>query len=94
MVRSIGKPGSVIAVRGLPLDVTLDDLISFFERYQLLEDSVRMHFDDVGTPTGDCLLALGSSAEARRAVLSLNGRRLHGSVVRMYVVESIDRSTD
>uniref|UniRef100_A0A914VBY7 RRM domain-containing protein n=1 Tax=Plectus sambesii TaxID=2011161 RepID=A0A914VBY7_9BILA len=88
VVASIGRPGTVIAVHGLPVTITLDDLVAFFERYQLLEDSVRMHFDDTGCPTGDCLLAMATPGDAGKAVQELNGRRLNGSLVTMYVVRS------
>lgn len=61
LLASVGEPGTVISCRGFPQKVTLPDVAQFFNGYSLVESSVRIKLDDSGTPTGECLLALGSS---------------------------------
>ncbi|MFH4973968.1 hypothetical protein AB6A40_000677 [Gnathostoma spinigerum] len=88
LVASVGEPGTVISCHGFPANVTLTDVSRFFDRYSLVENSVRIKLDDHGVPTGECLLAVGSMQEATKAVAMLNGRRLNGSIVTMSVVKS------
>lgn len=86
VVLSIGKPGCVVAVHGLPPKISLEELCQFFQGHQILEDSVRMHYNDAGDPTGDCLLAVGTPEDTVRAVSKLNGRILSGHKVTMYIL--------
>lgn len=43
----------------------------------MAENSVRMHYDDTGKPTGNCLLALVSAEDAKRASNLLHLRLIH-----------------
>ncbi|VDK29270.1 unnamed protein product [Gongylonema pulchrum] len=60
LIASVGEPGTVISCHGFPANVTLTDVAQFFDKYSLVESSVRIKLDDNGTPTGECLLAVGS----------------------------------
>uniref|UniRef100_A0A0N5A8A0 Bm7255 n=1 Tax=Syphacia muris TaxID=451379 RepID=A0A0N5A8A0_9BILA len=88
VIASVGPPGTVISCHGFPPDITLNDVMQFFDKYSLVENSVRIKLDDSGNPTGECLLAVGSPQEAAKAVMLLSGRRLNGSTVTMTVIKS------
>lgn len=60
LIASVGEPGTVISCHGFPANVTLTDVAQFFDKYSLVESSVRIKLDDSGVPTGECLLAVGS----------------------------------
>ncbi|KHN87143.1 hypothetical protein Tcan_12911 [Toxocara canis] len=87
LVASLGEPGTVISCHGFPPDVTIMDVAQFFDKFSLIESSVRIKLDDDGISTGECLLAVGTPQEAAKAVLLLSGRRLNGSTVTMSVVK-------
>uniref|UniRef100_A0A915AG79 RRM domain-containing protein n=1 Tax=Parascaris univalens TaxID=6257 RepID=A0A915AG79_PARUN len=87
LVASLGEPGTVISCHGFPPDVTINDVAQFFDKFSLIESSVRIKLDDDGNSTGECLLAVGTPQEAAKAVLLLSGRRLNGATVTMSVVK-------
>uniref|UniRef100_A0A0R3RU57 Bm7255 n=1 Tax=Elaeophora elaphi TaxID=1147741 RepID=A0A0R3RU57_9BILA len=88
LIASVGEPGTVISCHGFPANVTLTDVAQFFDKYSLVESSVRIKLDDSGVPTGECLLAVGSPQEANKAVMLLSGRKLAGSTITMSVVRA------
>ncbi|KAK6106283.1 RNA recognition motif family protein [Brugia pahangi] len=88
LIASVGEPGTVISCHGFPANVTLTDVAQFFDKYSLVESSVRIKLDDNGVPTGECLLAVGSPHEANKAVMLLSGRKLAGSTITMSVVRA------
>ncbi|VDO59030.1 unnamed protein product [Onchocerca flexuosa] len=88
LIASVGEPGTVISCHGFPANVTLTDVAQFFDKYSLVESSVRIKLDDNGVPTGECLLAVGSPQEANKAVMLLSGRKLAGSTITMSVVRA------
>ncbi|VDK43129.1 unnamed protein product [Anisakis simplex] len=93
LVASLGEPGTVISCHGFPPDVTIMDVAQFFDKFSLVESSVRIKLDDDGISTGECLLAVGTPQEAAKAVLLLSGRRLNGSTVTMSVVEATSKQS-
>ncbi|VDN04764.1 unnamed protein product [Thelazia callipaeda] len=88
LIASVGEPGTVISCHGFPANVTLTDVAQFFDKYSLVESSVRIKLDDSGVPTGECLLAVGTPQEASKAVMLLSGRKLAGSTITMSVVRA------
>lgn len=80
----LSQRGCLLALHNLPLDVTLEDLQGFFNGYELVKDTVMMHYDNNGTPTGDCLVTIASVESARRAVEKLDGKLLNGKAVVIY----------
>lgn len=86
VVCNIGVPGCVAALHNLPPRITLEEICQLFQGYQLIDDSVRMHYSNTGEPTGDCLLAFATARDAETAVANVNGATIGGQAIKMYVV--------
>ncbi|KIH65392.1 hypothetical protein ANCDUO_04287 [Ancylostoma duodenale] len=73
LVASLGPRGTVVSCCGFPSDVTLEDVLGFFQ--------VRIRMGDDGVPTGECMLAMENTENASKAVSSLSGKKLRGQLV-------------
>ncbi|CAJ0595219.1 unnamed protein product [Cylicocyclus nassatus] len=81
LVASLGPKGTVVSCCGFPSDVTLEDVLGFFQGYTADQNSVRIRMGDDGVPTGECMLAIDTAENASKAVSSLSGKKLRGQVV-------------
>ncbi|XP_076370965.1 uncharacterized protein LOC143256940 [Tachypleus tridentatus] len=84
--KGFGKPGCVIAASNVPYRATVEDLLSFFEGYELTKNSIIRRFNESGQPTGDARIALKSVDDAQKAVKELNGKEIAGRPVTLQVV--------
>ncbi|XP_013785212.1 RNA-binding protein 12-like isoform X2 [Limulus polyphemus] len=84
--KGFGKPGCVIAASNVPYRATVEDLLSFFEGYELTKNSVIRRFNETGQPTGDARIALKSPEDALKAVKELNGKEIAGRPVTLQMV--------
>ncbi|XP_055910270.1 homeobox protein 2 [Eupeodes corollae] len=61
------RPGCVVEMENVPYRVGLNDIIDFFDGYNVkVEDIIRRYNDD-GSPTGDARVAFNSAEEAKSA---------------------------
>jgi len=68
----IGTDSRTVKVRGLPFRATPVDILSFFEGYGSIADSLQLGVDALGRPSGEAWLTFGSGEEALRAVRERN----------------------
>uniref|UniRef100_UPI00358EA02D epithelial splicing regulatory protein 2-like n=1 Tax=Myxine glutinosa TaxID=7769 RepID=UPI00358EA02D len=75
----LGRPPSsttVVRVQGLPYNVRIKDVISFFDGYQLCADSVLLLHDLNGQPSGEAFVTFSSPELASQAVLEKHHHHL------------------
>ncbi|CAI4228147.1 unnamed protein product [Auanema sp. JU1783] len=85
MASSLGAQGCVVSCYGFPSDLTLQDVMGFFDGYPVDENSIRMRMGEGGVGTGECLLAFEDSESATKAVHYLNGKSLRGHSVKLII---------
>ncbi|CAD6184152.1 unnamed protein product [Caenorhabditis auriculariae] len=85
LVATIGAKGVVLACHGFPSDITLEDIMTFFNGFNADGNTVRMRMGDDGIPTGECMLSVRDNESAQKAVKSLNGRSLRGKTVSLSI---------
>lgn len=73
---SIRSDGSTIKIRGLPFRATENDILEFFEEFDVVIHSVHIGVDGSGRPTGDGWLTFANQEEAKRAVRERNKKYL------------------
>ncbi|CAB3408353.1 unnamed protein product [Caenorhabditis bovis] len=85
MARSLGPPGTVVSCSGFPRDVTLEDVLKFFDAYNPDHNSVRIRRGDDGLMTGECMLALDTPEHAIEAAKNLNGATIKDQLIKVEV---------
>jgi len=71
--RSVQNPTSAtVKVRGLPYRSSPAEILTFFQGYQYLPDSLQIGLDSLGRPSGEAWLTFVNPPEALRAVRDLN----------------------
>ena len=73
--------GTIVYMKNLSFRTQLEDILEFFEGFQVLPDSVHLQYKD-DIPTGDGMITFDSKVEAKRAISKLDrremlGRRVH-----------------
>lgn len=58
----------VVAVSNVPYKANIDDILDFFEDFDVTPENVIRRYNDEGKPTGDARICFKSPMEARRAV--------------------------
>lgn len=58
----------VVAITNVPYKANIDDLLDFFDDFDIQPDNIIRRFNDEGKPTGDARVCFKSPGEARRAV--------------------------
>lgn len=59
-------------MRGLPYRSSPAEILTFFQGYQYLPDSLQIGLDSLGRPSGEAWLTFVNPQEALRAVRDLN----------------------
>lgn len=52
----------------VPYKANVDDILDFFNDFDLVQDDVIRRYNDEGKPTGDARVRFETPAEARRAI--------------------------
>ncbi len=79
---SSGKPErKMVRLEGLPYEVTVRDIMTFFEIYQLQHEQIRIQCRDDGSPSGKAFVVFASEKHARAAVQSHDKTYLMGRYV-------------
>lgn len=86
LIKSIGPRGTVLSCNGFPKDVTLEDVVEFFNDYEPDRNSIRIRRGDDGVMTGECMLACQNQENARRASMDLDGQKLRNSVISVRII--------
>lgn len=86
-LENFGRPGCVVSLENLHFRADIDEIIDFFDGFNVEHENVIRRFDDNGRPTGDARVALNSPAEAMRAVRILNFKMLRGRTVKVSLLQ-------
>ncbi|KAK6119775.1 hypothetical protein DH2020_046479 [Rehmannia glutinosa] len=62
------EPTPVLRMRGLPFSAGKDDIIDFFKKFILSEESIHIIFNFDGRPTGEAFVEFASADEAKAAL--------------------------
>lgn len=68
----LGMESKTVKIRGLPFRATPMDIISFFNGFEYIPESLHLGVDALGRPSGEAWLSFSSYEEARRAMESRN----------------------
>lgn len=68
--------GRVVSVMNVPYRANTIDILEFFSGFQLTPDDVLRRYNDVGQPTGDARVRFLTPIDARKAVESMNNKRI------------------
>ncbi|XP_041376014.1 epithelial splicing regulatory protein 1-like isoform X2 [Gigantopelta aegis] len=78
---------SVVVMRGLPINVTVQDIMAYFQGFsEVTADTVQLQTGGDGKPTGDALITFSSRAEAERAIMERNRRHLGNRFIELFMV--------
>ncbi len=72
LVPFYGTDSKTVKIRGLPFRATPLDILTFFEGYGYVANSLQLGVDALGRPSGEAWLGFSSSEEALRAVRERN----------------------
>ena len=76
----------VVRVEGLPYNVTVPQILDFFQGYELCYDDVRIQCRDDGSPSGKAFVTCPSERFAHLAVQQLNKRYIGNRYVELFMV--------
>lgn len=74
----------VIRMRGLPFNVTIEDILQFFRAYGLQHEAVKIAFRYDGRPTGEAFVNFDSSEIAAQA-LSLDRGEIGSRYIELFI---------
>lgn len=78
-----GQPGCVIALDNVPYRADVQQIVDFFEGFELNSQNVIRRFNDFGKPTGEARVNLRNPQEAARAVRVLQNKPIFNRPVRL-----------
>lgn len=73
----VRNDGSTIRIRGLPFRATEQEIVEFFDGYDVIGDSVHIGMDSSGRPSGEGWVTFQNQEAAKRAVREKNRQYLH-----------------
>ena len=78
-----GQPGCVIALDNVPYGADVQQIVDFFEGFELNSQNVIWRFNDFGKPTGEARVNLTNPQEASRAVWTLQNKMIFNRPIRL-----------
>ncbi|GFO02789.1 RNA-binding protein 12 [Plakobranchus ocellatus] len=73
-----------VRCQNFPPDISIAEILHFFQGFRPLGHSIRLHYSSDGTPTGNAVVGFGSREEAQRALGSLNMKRCRQNVINLF----------
>ena len=86
-LEGIGRSNCVVGLQNLDFSANIDEILNFFRGYGAIPDSVRIHYDDGGKPTGDALVAFHDPEGAQRAIRDMHNQQLRRRNVQLYLAQ-------
>ncbi|XP_065294197.1 RNA-binding protein 12 isoform X3 [Dermacentor albipictus] len=83
---SFGKPGCVVTATNIPYRAGVEDIINFFQGYELTKENVMRRFNDRGQATGDARIAFPTPRDAQEALSKFNNRPMHGRAISLGIL--------
>lgn len=81
-----GKPGCVVTATNIPYRAGVDDIINFFQGFELTKENVMRRFNDRGQATGDARIAFPTPRDAQEALAKFNNRPMYGRAVSLGIL--------
>lgn len=78
-----GQPGCVVALDNVPYRADVQEIVDFFDGFDLNIQNVIRRFNDFGKPTGEARVNLRNPQEAMRAVRMLQNKPIYNRPVRL-----------
>lgn len=78
-----GQPGCVVALDNVPYRADVQEIVDYFEGFDLNSQNVIRRFNDFGKPTGEARVNLRNPQEAMRAVRVLQNKPIYNRPVRL-----------
>ncbi|KAF4518491.1 hypothetical protein B566_EDAN006496 [Ephemera danica] len=85
-VDKFGNPGCVIELQNVPYKADIDEIIEYFEGFDVARANVIRRYSDGGMPTGDARVALRAPAEAQRALQTLKFKKMRDRPIYLSIV--------
>lgn len=83
---AFGKPGCVVTATNIPYRAGVEDIIHFFQGYELTKENVMRRFNDRGQPTGDARIAFPTPRDAQEALAKFGNRLMQGRAITLGIL--------
>uniref|UniRef100_A0A131Z243 RNA-binding protein n=1 Tax=Rhipicephalus appendiculatus TaxID=34631 RepID=A0A131Z243_RHIAP len=85
-MENFGKPRCVITATNIPFRAGAEDIINFFQGFELTKEDVMRRFSDRGDVTGDARIAFRTPRDAQEAFEKFNNRLMLGRVITLAIL--------
>ncbi|GFR70020.1 RNA-binding protein 12B [Elysia marginata] len=73
-----------VRCQNFPPDISISEILHFFQGFRPLGHSIRLHYSSDGKPTGNAVVGFAHREEAERALGSLNTKRCRQNIITLY----------
>ncbi|XP_049851553.1 uncharacterized protein LOC126326215 [Schistocerca gregaria] len=80
-------PDSVVSLQGLPYSINAEDILKFFEEYDVIADSLTLLVSENNRPSGEAYIAFTSPEEANRAIQEKNKNYIHNRYLDLVILK-------
>lgn len=84
------EAGMALKLRGLPYQVTTDDIRIFFAGYNAVDSSIKIGMNPDGRKTGEGSVLFKTEEDARRAFKEKQGQNIGHRYVELYIMSAQD----
>ncbi|CAG5115589.1 unnamed protein product [Candidula unifasciata] len=80
----LNKSWYYVRCQNFPPDITIAEILTFFQGLRPIGESIRLHYSSDGKPTGNAVVGFGSSDEAQKALRQLNMKVCRQNIVTLH----------
>ncbi|XP_059178072.1 collagen alpha-1(XI) chain-like [Physella acuta] len=80
----LNKNWFYVRCQNFPADISIAEILHFFQGFRPIGDSIRLHYSSEGKPTGNAVVGFGSAEEAQRALQCLNLNNCRQNIITLY----------
>ncbi|BFZ12911.1 hypothetical protein BsWGS_15950 [Bradybaena similaris] len=80
----LNKNWYYVRCQNFPPDITIAEILAFFQGLRPIGESIRLHYSSDGKPTGNAVVGFGSSEEAQKVLRQLNMKVCRQNVVTLH----------
>ncbi|KAK3777806.1 hypothetical protein RRG08_038055 [Elysia crispata] len=73
-----------VRCQNFPPDISISEILHFFQGFRPLGHSIRLHYSSDGKPTGNAVVGFAYREEAERALGNLNMKRCRQNIITLY----------
>lgn len=78
-----------VKLRGLPFDVTENDILHFFAAYQIKEGSLKIGINSTGQKSGEAVILFKTMEEAKRAFIEKQGDNVGHRWIELILIKNL-----